>query len=76
MEHQRALDMLPGVYGAAFTLWEGGADETAIATALDIDVAAVNPLLRLAASKLGQLLAAPKDHHVSRLTDDDKGEPC
>jgi hypothetical protein len=49
---------LPLTLGIALRLRDAGADDTCIATALDIDQAGVGPLLEVAEAKLRHLQAA------------------
>jgi DNA-directed RNA polymerase specialized sigma24 family protein len=51
-----ALDELPESYAVALRLRDAGHDNTAIATALAIEIESVEPLLRLADAKLELLL--------------------
>jgi DNA-directed RNA polymerase specialized sigma24 family protein len=56
MDRTAALDELPESYAVALRLHSAGHDNTAIATALGIELESVEPLLRLANAKLERLL--------------------
>ena len=56
MNRTAAIDELPESYAVALRLRDAGHDNTAIATALGIELESVEPLLRLANTKLEQLL--------------------
>jgi DNA-directed RNA polymerase specialized sigma24 family protein len=64
MDREEALRRLPPVCAEALRLAEAGLDHAAIAAALDLDPAAVGPLLEIGAAKLARLLAKPNhpDH--------------
>jgi DNA-directed RNA polymerase specialized sigma24 family protein len=56
MNRTAALDELPESYAVALRLRDAGHGNTAIATALGIELESVEPLLRLANAKLERLL--------------------
>jgi hypothetical protein len=56
MQPEHALDALPEIYARALLLHAAGLDETAIASRLDLEPAAIGPLLRIGAAKLWALL--------------------
>jgi DNA-directed RNA polymerase specialized sigma24 family protein len=57
MQPEYALDALPEIYAAALRLHAAGLDDAAIATRLDLEPAAIGPLLGIGAAKLRALLA-------------------
>jgi DNA-directed RNA polymerase specialized sigma24 family protein len=56
VDRAAALDELPESHAVALRLRDAGHDSTAIATALGIEIASVEPLLWLAEAKLERLL--------------------
>lgn len=58
MDLAAAMNELPEAHAKALRLHRAGTDAAGIAEALDIDVEAVAPLLRVAEAKLASLLAA------------------
>ena len=61
MERSTAIDRLPEAYATALRLQDEGHDDNAIAARLDLAPAAVGPLLRVAAAKLHNILAAREE---------------
>jgi len=72
MDLAAAMNELPEVHAKALRLHRAGTDASGIAEALDIDVEAVGPLLRVAEAKLASLLAAPDP--PGRLAPDTTGQ--
>jgi DNA-directed RNA polymerase specialized sigma24 family protein len=58
VDRTAAIAELPEAYAAALRLRDAGLDDDAIAARLGIEVAGVEPLLRLAAAKLRGILSA------------------
>jgi DNA-directed RNA polymerase specialized sigma24 family protein len=58
MDRTAALDELPEAYATALRLRDADLSDEVIAARLGIEVEGVGPLLRLAAAKLGGILAA------------------
>jgi DNA-directed RNA polymerase specialized sigma24 family protein len=61
MDRASALDELPEAHAVALRLRDAGHDDQAIATALGIDLEAVEPLLRVAVAKLSALMTDRDD---------------
>jgi hypothetical protein len=61
VERSEALDLLPGLYGAALRLREAGRAEPDIADALEVDHESIAALLVIGERKLAALLARPSD---------------
>jgi len=57
MDRAEAIARLPAAYAAVIELLDEGASEQAIAERLDLDRAAVAPLVAVAEAKLARLLA-------------------
>jgi DNA-directed RNA polymerase specialized sigma24 family protein len=55
MEHTSALRLLPDAHARVLTLEAQGLDAVQIAARLDVDVASIGPLLRVARAKLAAL---------------------
>ncbi|MHB8656758.1 MAG: hypothetical protein ACYC91_02215 [Solirubrobacteraceae bacterium] len=59
MDRDAAMADLPELYSRALGLRRTGAEAAAIAAALDLELEAVGPLLRVAEAKLARLQAVP-----------------
>ena len=64
MDREQALDRLPPVYARALRLAADGLGHDEIGAALELDPAAVGPLLEIGAAKLERILA--EDHQSPR----------
>ena len=66
MTHEEALAELPELHRALLELVAGGADHAVIAARLDLEPAAVAPLVVVAHRKLRRLLTASNEgtHHA------------
>jgi DNA-directed RNA polymerase specialized sigma24 family protein len=61
MDRADAIDRLPSTYAAVIRLLDRGASDQTIAERLDIEPAAVAPLVAVAEAKLARLLADRSD---------------
>ena len=61
MDRSTAIDRLPEAYAVALRMQDEGHDDQAIAVRLGLALAAVGPLLRMAAAKLHTILAAGEE---------------
>lgn len=78
MDYAAAVALLPGDYGLALLLDDAGAEPAIITRRLDIDIAAVGPMLDLARIKLTSLLArsgGPEVTAVRGEANDPEGRP-
>jgi DNA-directed RNA polymerase specialized sigma24 family protein len=57
MDRAEAIERLPATYAAVIELLDQGASDEVIAQRLDVDPAAVAPLVAVAEAKLARLLA-------------------
>ena len=72
MDRAAAIDELPDAYATALRARDEDLSNAEIAARVNIDIEAVEPLLRIAAAKLGAILA---DHARSSQTPEDNGDP-
>jgi hypothetical protein len=74
MDRADAIVRLPAAYAAAIELLDQGASDEVIAERLDLDRAAVAPLIAVAEAKLARLLADGTESHDDGR--DDGGSPA
>jgi DNA-directed RNA polymerase specialized sigma24 family protein len=72
MNRTAAIAELPDAYATALRARDEHLSNEEIAAQVNIDIEAVEPLLRIAAAKLGAILA---DHARSPQTREDNGDP-
>jgi DNA-directed RNA polymerase specialized sigma24 family protein len=71
MNRTAAIAELPDAYATALRARDEGLSNSAIAARVNIDIEAVEPLLRIAVAKLGAILA---DHARSPQRPEDNGD--
>ena len=72
MDRAAAIDELPDAYATSLRARDEDLSNAEIAGRVNIDIEAVEPLLRIAVAKLGAILA---DHARSPQTQEDNGDP-
>jgi DNA-directed RNA polymerase specialized sigma24 family protein len=72
MDRTAAIDELPDAYATALRARDENLSNAEIAARVNIDIEAVEPLLRIADAKLGAILA---DQARSPKTQEDNGDP-